>query len=111
LYTPESSRNDFSDQNDAGYEDICTPYHTWSTAAVVISKQGGQKILDKMQKGITQNIDLCLYTGEGSNLNGFALKPVVMENKISVYTNWRSTIGISSEGKRFTKSELYESNE
>jgi len=111
LFTPEPQRSDFSSHHELGLEYICLPYHTWSNAAVIFSQSGAAKILKHLSDGVTQNSDLYLYINKDNQLNGYALNPAIMANKISVYTNWETTVGVANEGKRYSKSELYESNE
>ena len=111
LFTPEPQRSDFTDKHDEGLQFACRPYHTWSTAAVIFSQSGAAKLLKHMSEGVSQNSDLHLYTNNENGLNGFALKPEVMSNKISVYTDWNSTVGVANEGRRYSKSDIYESNE
>jgi hypothetical protein len=106
LYVPESSRNGYASNHDIGHEYICRPYHTWSNAAVLFSKSGAEKLLKYMSNGIKQNSDLHLYVNGDNDLEGFALKPIEMRDTISVYTNWESTVGIASEGTRYTRSEI-----
>ena len=108
LYTPESQRNIFTDEHDEGLQFACRPYHTWSTAAVIISQLGAVKLLKHMSEGVSQNIDLFLYAGKNLQINGFALKPLVMRDSISVFTNWKSMVGLAHEGKRYTRLELYD---
>jgi len=108
LYTPEPQRADFTGHHDLGFEYICLPYHTWSNAAVVFSKSGAAKLLHQMSEGISQNSDLYLYLNKSNNLRGFALKPIEMADKISVYTHWKSLVGVANAGERFLKSDLYE---
>ena len=108
LFTPEPQRSDFAPKHDLGYEFICLPYHTWSNAAVIFSKSGAAKLLKHMSDGISQNSDLHLYINGENNLKGFALKPLVMRDKISVYTDWKSTVGVASKETRYTRSDLYE---
>jgi hypothetical protein len=64
-----------------------------------------------MSDGVMQNSDLYLYINKDNQLNGYALNPLVMADKISVYTDWETTVGVANEGKRYSKAELYESNE
>jgi hypothetical protein len=111
LFTPEPQRSDFSSDHELGLEYICLPYHTWSNAAVIFSQSGAAKILKHMSDGVMQNSDLYLYINKDNQLNGYALNPVVMADKISVYTDWETTVGYATKGKRYSKSELYESNE
>jgi hypothetical protein len=73
---------------------LTTPFATWSCAAVAFSKQGVEKILRYMSSGISQHCDLFLYMNDKNNLKGFALSPEAMRDKISVYMNWKSSIGL-----------------
>jgi GR25 family glycosyltransferase involved in LPS biosynthesis len=111
LYTPETQRGDFAPHHDIGYEYISLPYHTWSTAAVIFSQAGASKILKNMSNGISSNCDLHLYVNEENGLNGYALKTQVMADKISVYTNWPTTIGHANMGQRYTSLDLYDTSE
>lgn len=108
LYTPEPERENFSPHHEIDNEYLCLPYHTWSNAAVVFSQSGATKVLKYISNGISRNSDLHLYTNKENRLNGFALKPIIMLDKISVYTNWESTIGIASQGTRYSRSDLYD---
>ena len=97
LFTPEPQRSDFLPKHDLGYQLICLPYHTWSNAAVLFSQSGADKLLKHMEQGVFQNTDLYLYMNKQNNLNGYALKPAVMLDGISVYTNWKSTVGLANQ--------------
>jgi hypothetical protein len=108
LFTPEPERKDFGVEHDIGGQYICLPYHTWSTAAVIFSQSGAAKLLKHMSEGVSQNSDLHLYINKENGLNGFALKPEVMSNKISVYTDWNSTVDVANSGQRYTRLELYD---
>ena len=110
LYTPESERKYFSTHHEISNEYSCLPYHTWSNAAVVFSQSGAAKVLKYISDGISRNSDLHLYTNKENRLNGYALKPIVMQDKISVFTNWESTVGIASKGTRYSRSDLYDAN-
>jgi hypothetical protein len=111
LYTPEPQRHHFAEHHEIGYEMICLPYHTWSNAAVVFSQSGALKLLQYMAKGVSQNSDLYLYTDKVNDVNGYALKQEVMANKISVYTNWETTVGQANNGMKYSKSDLYGTHE
>ena len=110
LYTPESERKYFSTHHEIDNEYSCLPYHTWSNAAVVFSQSGAAKVLKYISDGISRNSDLHLYTNKENRLSGYALKPTVMQDKISVFTNWESTVGIASQGTRYSRSDLYDTN-
>jgi hypothetical protein len=94
MFSPENEWHLYKGTNIGSDGMLTTPFATWSTAAVAFSKQGVEKILRYISSGINQHCDLFLYMNDESNLKGFALSPEAMRDKISVYMNWKSTIGI-----------------
>jgi GR25 family glycosyltransferase involved in LPS biosynthesis len=111
LYTPEPQRNVFTDEYDEGLQFACRPYHTHCNVAVIFSQSGAEKLLKHMSEGVFQNTDLYLFINKDNSLKGFALKPEVMLHKISTYLHWNSTVGVPHQGRIYSKSDLYESNE
>lgn len=94
LYTPEPQRDNFKPEDGMGFKYLSKPYGTWSNAALIFSRSGAEKLLQYMSKGINQHSDLYIFTNKENNLNGYALQPEFMLEKISVFTNWDSTIGL-----------------
>ena len=101
LYTPDSQRSRFAFHHEIGKNNICLPYQISSSGAVVFSRSGALKVLQYISGGISQTTEQYLFDNKHSLLSGYALKPAIVADKITVHTNWEVKESLSKERNRY----------
>jgi hypothetical protein len=95
LYTPENERSSAIGKKIQGSDVFTEVYSSWSTAVMLYSQSGAQKILDYAHAGVSEDLNNFLFHPNSSNLSGLSVQPDLLTGAITIYNDFKSKFNVT----------------
>jgi hypothetical protein len=95
LYTPENERSNAIGKEIQGSDIFTGIYSSWSTAVMLYSQSGAQKILDYAHAGISEELNNFLFHPNSSNFIGLSVQPDLLTGAITIYNDFKSKFNVT----------------